>query len=1042
MKQRIKHAYVQLSWLGALSIAVGLPGSALGQEAGETAELEEIVVTGSYLFTGLDSPSPVVVISGDELVNTAPADLATYFFDNVPQNNARQSSFDTENSFLARSRSIRTASVNLRGLGSENTLILLNGRRTIEAPNPGIAGWRRTDINTLVPRIAVGRSELLLDGGSALYGSDAVAGVINTVTRNNFEGFDLAVDTRFFEEDFGVKDITLAALFGAGNETSHVIAAIEWHETDRLNLDIATGDFENNPNVDPVSGSGLGEETNLSFTSAGRGAQTWIDPDCGNPAFGVPVLAYYPSYESTVDELIYLSPNIHTGATGTGDAPGTAATQCSQPNGFNTNTAVQSDSEQLSLFVAAEHNFSDRLYVKVEANVSRQRFNDLEIWGDRGGAAWNPSAPNALGPSYAIPVNHPGRLRAASLDPTFAQGRGGPQTIWMRGETLPFLQELEASSESDIMRAAFTLGGEINDDWNWQVDTTAAYNTVRSYSRDMIKENLTYAINGLGGASCDSASSDPLDPANDPARGVGNCFWYNPFMSAGLTNAASLQTGVSQTGLAVDPGMLDWLVPLRNDIFDAEFYSFDAQVTGFFGELPGGPIGLAVGAGVRSDTVSRDADRLVNAGLTASIGLFNDYSGRQKVENVYGELALPIHDDVNVQVAARYENYVGGFSETSPKVAVLWTPTDDLILRASFGKSFKAPTTIHTGAETLLQGGGRERVLVNGVQYGGMGGVRSSIRILPNPNLLPQTSDNFSVGFDYNATDNISVGASYIGIDFTDRISNPTGPQVVTDINCIYTDANGIPITTTGAPSGRIQWNVFGDPSLGAPLENTGGNVGCMIASDPNNGFAPVDFTGVGQMVGTPENLGYLNVEALDLRANMFWDTPIGMLSFTPNLSIFTKYEFPRGSIANADSMCPASGNPDIIADDVCDGVARDIGFAETAVQSIPRWSGTFQTALSFGNHNVRLTARYTDGINQLVGDLTAQDAANFNHQDGLWLLDANYFWQLNASSAINASVRNLFAEEPPITTGGNAAFFNRNRRTYSLQFTHSFGGN
>ena len=85
------------------------------------------------------------------------------------------------------------------------------------------------------------------------------------------------------------------------------------------------------------------------------------------------------------------------------------------------------------------------------------------------------------------------------------------------------------------------------------------------------------------------------------------------------------------------------------------------------------------------------------------------------------------------------------------------------------------------------------------------------------------------------------------------------------------------------------------------------------------------------------------------------------------------------------------------------------------------------------------MTACYTDGINQLVGDLTTQQAANFNHQEGLWLLDFNYSWQITAALGINASVRNLFAEEPPITTGGNGAFFNRNRRTYSLQFTHSF---
>ncbi len=192
-------------------------------------------------------------------------------------------------------------------------------------------------------------------------------------------------------------------------------------------------------------------------------------------------------------------------------------------------------------------------------------------------------------------------------------------------------------------------------------------------------------------------------------------------------------------------------------------------------------------------------------------------------------------------------------------------------------------------------------------------------------------------------------------------------------------------------------------------------------------------------MVGSPENLGYLNVEALDLRGTMFWDTPVGVVSFTPNVSIFTKYEFPRGSIANATGMCPPSG-PNASADDVCDGVGRDVDFAETAIQSIPRWSGTFATSLGFGPHNIRLTPRYTDGINQVFPeDVSADDQLRFVHQDGIWTVDLNYFWTITAASGLNLSVRNLFAEDPPTTSGGNQAFFNRNRRTYSIQFTHSF---
>ena len=1044
--------------LGVLTTSAALTLSVSAQEADQAAELEEIVVTGSYLFTGLDSPSPVVVISGDELINTAPADLATYFFDNVPQNNARAPSFQTENDFLARSRSTRTASVNLRALGGENTLILLNGRRTIENPVPNNGGWRVTDINSLVPRIAIGRVDLLLDGGSSIYGSDAVAGVINSVTRNDFEGFDLALDSRFFEEDTSAKDITLAALWGAGNETSHVIAAIEWHETDELLQDVNSGTFETDPNVDFLTGTGLSREQYLEYTQAGRGTPpSWVDPDCGNPALGVPVRAYYPSYE-TSDDVTYLSPNPWTDAPGAGPDPTTVADICSQPTGFNQARSIQNDSEQLMIFVAAEHNFSDALYAKAEVNISRQRFNDLEIWGDRGGAAWNPTTPANSGLAYATPVNHPGRLRAVSIDPSFAIGGRGaptPQTVYIRGETLPFQQEMEAYSETDVWRTAFTLGGDITNDWQWKVDATAAYSTVRSASRDMIKDNYSYAINGLGGANCNPAvANDPLDPMNDSSRGVAivgqsECFYYNPFMSSALPDAASLLPAgaVSSTGLANDPAMLEWLIPLRLDTFEAEYYSADAQITGSFGNLPGGPIGLAFGGGVRSDTVSRDSDRLVNAGLTASIGVFNDFKGRQKVYNFYGEMALPVHEDVSIQLAARYEDYVDGFSETSPKIAVLWTPTDDLVLRASWGQSFKAPSVIHTQSETFVQGGGRENITIGGVEYGGGRGIRTVLQILPNPELLPQTSDNWSVGGDYNITDNISVGVTYIGIDFTNRISNPTTPQVVSDIGCIFTDENNLPITDAVFPPGHpqegevdptgfIQWNVFGDPALGGVLETTNGNKGCMIASDPNNGFAKLGQNDVSQAVAQPRNLGYLNVEALDIRANMFWDTPIGMVSFTPNVSIFTKYEFPRGSLANADAMCPASGDPTTQDDDVCDGVAREIDFAETSIQSIPRWQGTFTGGLRFGDHNIRLTARYTDGVNLKYEDVLPSQQARFDHEEGIWTLDVNYSWQLSAASGINVSARNVFATEPP---ANSSSFFNRNLRTYSLQFTHSF---
>ncbi len=91
---------------------------------------------------------------------------------------------------------------------------------------------------------------------------------------------------------------------------------------------------------------------------------------------------------------------------------------------------------------------------------------------------------------------------------------------------------------------------------------------------------------------------------------------------------------------------------------------------------------------------------------------------------------------------------------------------------------------------------------------------------------------------------------------------------------------------------------------------------------------------------------------------------------------------------------------------------------------------------LNFSDHNLRLTPRYTDGVNPEFDDLSTDAQATFEHSDGLWTVDLNWAWQFSARSSISASVRNMFAEEPP-TRGGS--LFNRNRRTYSLQYLHSF---
>jgi iron complex outermembrane receptor protein len=994
----VRHSPARYAALGAIAAAFSTTTLAQDDQA---ASLEEVVVTGSYLYTGVDSPSPVEVLSGEDMAAFAPPDLATFFFDNVPQNYSSEAINQTENDGQGRARSIRNASINLRGLGEENSLVVLNGRRTINYPAAEGTGWYLVDINSIVPRIAVQRTELLLDGGSAIFGSDPVAGVANFVTRNNFRGFDLSLDSRMLEEATDAKNVTVAALFGAGDDNTNLIAAIEFHQEDLIELIDIDPTYTDIPDVSP-NGVGLEPQPNLEYRPNMGGAR-YVDPDCGNPAFGAPIRAHWLAFDDPGGDVLEA-------------ADYASADQCARPANFNNaGTLINNNVKQLIAFVHAEHAFSDSLRVNAELNFSRQRFDDIDQWGDNGSNNWSPQQ-FTYGSTYAIPAAHPGLVRAQTLQPSFgAMAPGGE--IYAIGETLPFQSEMTAFNKNDVYRAAFGIEGDINANWTWMVDTSAAYSEVSNGVRDQLVSRYPAAINGLGGPDCDAATGVP---------GTGNCFYYNPFMSAALPDAASLQTGLSQTGLANDPGMLDWLTPLRVDNFLGEFFHVDARVTGQFGELPGGPVGVAAGVSYREEYVERDADTLVNGGEFASLGVFNDFSGKQQVDSMYVEFALPVHEDINIQFAARQDSYKDGFSETSPKIAALWTPTDRLTVRGSWGTSFKGPSISHTSAATVFTGMGPPRLTVDGVTYGRPGGAPSfTYETTPNPDILPQTSDNISFGADFVLTDRIDIGASFVQIEFVDLITAQTANNVLS--NCAARDANGTPITINGNAMGSLVYPLNADGTcVKIPVESLAAAPGEFITID---GLLHTTTDNIGTLANKPTNIGFLDAQFLDVHANMRFDTPVGALTFSPNATLTLQYDFPVGGAAGRDDLCPPP-------EGVCSAIGRNLGMGFNGVTNMPHWQGNFPVTLNVNNNNFRVIARYRDSLNTAAGDLAENAAQTFVHEEGQWTVDLNWTYQFDQGSSLAFSVNNAFATDPPEQSG---ARFDRRRREIGLQFRHSF---
>lgn len=973
----------------AIGAALGMSMAVSGVQAQEDA-MEEIVVTGSFLYTGVESPSPVTVLGGEDIKAQAPADLLTFFFDNVPQNFSNDIGAQVGGNGQPRNRGGgRNATINLRGIGNENSLSVLNGRRTINYPGVDGQGWPTTSINSIVPRIAISRVETLLDGGSAIFGSDPVAGVVNFITDNQFRGFDVTYDKRINEESSSAANDVLGVMWGGGNERTNVVIAGEFTKTDRIFLSEIELD-SNNPDVTPETGTGLTSMTGLNFDAA-MGA-TWVDPDCGNPAFGSPLIAGYPAFEDPADDFIRETTLAN-------------ATSCAYSSGFDPALSIQNEIEQNTLFLSVEHQFSDTLSANLEVNYATQDYDELDSWGDNVGTVWV-IAPIAQMGNFAIPAAHPGLLRAQALDPAFGMGAMG---IFMEGETLPFNSTLPAYTETDMSRIALAFDGELTDNWQWHLDVTTAKYDLTLAVRDMLVPNYELAINGFGGPNC--GVTDVTAPGG-ATPGAGGCSYYNPFMSAALPDAAAM-------GLANDPAMLDWLIPNRIDDFTADFYSTDFIVTGNVGELAGGPIGVALGVAYRKDKLARDIDDNANTFNTlAATGLFEDWSGDQDVSSIFFELALPLAENINLQIAARNEDYGENISETTPKIAFNWTPTDDLTLRASFGTSFRGPSIVHSQATQIFTGMNMRNITLGSQMFGMAGVIAFPYELRANPEVLPQTADNFSAGFDYDVGERISIGATWTSIEFADRIASPTAPTLMNSEFCLLLDGNGTPILSPGGDIQRIQV----------------ADGGCVTSADGSPG--PVTPLNIGSVVGDVFNAGDLDAEFVDLRATMNFDPGNTSLRFTPSVTITTKYDFSNATNAvGVDNLCVGG---------ICDGIGRDItattgmGGGFNGVTSMPRWQANFPVLWNITDrHSVRLNVNFRDGINAEWNDLSPEQQSIFQRNDGQWVTNLNYNYRFpNDATTITFLVNNLTAQDPPAAAGGR---FNRRLREYGIQLRHSF---
>ena len=687
--------------LTALTVAISaqlipMGNIAIAQEesADKEQEFELIMVTGSFVrrSKNFESPSPLAVLDAGDIESIGAKSIG-----DITQTLTINTGAENTPDAFTQNATAGTSNINLRGLGVASTLILLNNKRQVVTAQNNNGGVNFVDTSSLVPMIAINRMEIVKDGASALYGSDAVAGVVNFITKTDYEGAQVSLDYQDGAHGDN-KEYTVQGLWGAVGDDSSILAAISY--TNRSPL--FTRDRRlSRPEDD---GSALGNPGSFFGAIPGFAGFPVLDPAGCQEFGGLPNLV---ASSGTADAL-------NPSAVVKGLEVGTCRFDFGQ--GFS----FVPDETRVTAYIKATQQLTDDIEWTTEITTARNR-------AERGGS---PSFPILTFPT--VPADHPNNVFEADVS-YFGREIGNDAN----GNALP---GDPANTQSDTFRFMTMVQGELDDGF-WEVSYTAARNDFLFYGNDTLGQNFQNALRGFGGQGCDPIAG---------VAGEGACEYFNPFATQFTTSPNSQNV--------IDSFTARQSIDSKSNLEVAEaFLSTDLF------EMDGGSAGIAVGVQYRYQDLFQDHDSLSNQDQFAFVIGNPDIGGEQDVVAVFGEIALPVSDNIDIQIALRYEDYGGTTGDTvDPKFAISWRVSEDFSLRTSVSTSFRAPSIFQR------QGGGTGLNQVSDPITGGT--FFAAVRSTGNEELVPEESTAFNVGFSLEPVDDFSIEVDYWSFDFTDLI--------------------------------------------------------------------------------------------------------------------------------------------------------------------------------------------------------------------------------------------------------------------------------
>ena len=619
------------------------------------------------------------------------------------------------------------ASANLRGLGASSTLVLLNGQRLA----PHGAKGNAVDLSS-IPLAAIERVEVLKDGASAIYGTDAIAGVINFILRRDYQGVEATAFADATEKGGGniYRGNLIAGWGDLGRDRWNVMGTIDWTKQEALNArsrSFASG-YQPERGLSPdTAGTAFASQTGLAGTAIGA---TFRTPQGGTQTFN---RANLLSFQGKCDILPYTSQY----NTALWASPGARYACAYDYGGAETliqpverTQGVLRGTFQVTNNVTA---FAELVATKTKAT---KFFEELQVT----------TTGSFSGMQY--PVGGPYYQDLSAFIPTFDPTK----PIAYRWRCVDCGQRT-IQADTDLYRISAGLEGTVMSKYDWKIYAGES----KSKSESTLQHGYMYTV--------------PFTAA----------------LGSGLVNPWLLP-GQAQT--AAGMALLDAARADGAKLFDgtAKTTEVDGSISGELFNVWGGPVAAALGFDWRKESYTfSDGSRGGNAPAIYQEPFDADFPFVERtVKAVYAEMAVPLFKHFEATLAVRHDKYSDFGGTTNPKVSIKWNPVNQFLLRASYNEGFRAPSFFQlygASGDSPVPGNVADPVLCPNGNVAGADlsvcAIRPNGRAGGNPGLQPETSKSWSVGFVVEPWQNYSASADLWQIRRKGLIYELTPQQVL-----------------------------------------------------------------------------------------------------------------------------------------------------------------------------------------------------------------------------------------------------------------------